>query len=84
MRSNEEYRKTLKALFPNLTFQQANFHLPLHLSALLLRFGQHMAGGVMALTFDRPAHTPGTNNKLVRDVLNLVIAPESHLVCLHS
>jgi len=77
----KRYHKTLKALFPNFdSVSKPNFHLALHLSALLLRFGpahgwwcysfEHLIGLLTGL---------GTNNKVGKDVLNLLIAPESLL-----
>jgi len=67
----KRYRKTLKALFPNFdSFSKPNFHLALHLSALLLRFGP--AHGWWCYGFERLIGLLtclGTNNKLGKDVL---------------
>jgi len=67
----KRYHKTLKALFPNFdSFSKPNFHLALHLSALLLRFGP--AHGWWCYGFERLIGLLtrlGTNNKLGKDVL---------------
>src|SRR5882724_6836661 len=48
----KRYHKTLKALFPNFdSFSKPNFHLELHLSALLLRFGPAPALSVIFLHY---------------------------------
>lgn len=75
------YCTALKTLFPNFdSFSKPNFHLALHLSALLLRFGpahgwwsyafEHLIGLLTCL---------GTNNKLGNNVSKVVTDPESDL-----
>jgi len=82
----KRYCKTLKALFPNFdSFSKPNFHLALHLSALLLRFGpahgwwcygfEHLIGLLTCL---------GTNNKLGKDVLKISLLLLSLICMLHS